>query len=226
MKTATCISCFGPRDPGSRSGKCWSCAHPPRPDRHCGDCDKKLGRHNRCGYCRSCFWVRLKSSPGFEERRLAGLAVANANPRLQALHAEHLAAFARTPAERARKSELAKQNLHRTVLSPQCRAVAHAPETVAKRTRARVEKMLGWCPPEYRDHYRHLNQKKKVPAATARQMTLDKIARDRSAMTPFERQLDAIRRGAGIVEVTPLRAAGPAYSLTGNGSAACVECAL
>jgi hypothetical protein len=199
---------------------CHPCRFPVRPQRFCG-CGAKIGRQNKTGRCRSCSWQNITAAPGFEQRRLDGLAIANADPQLKALHAAHISSFSRRPEERKRKSEMARRIMHRTVLSPQCRARAHSPETVAKRTRARVERILGWCPPEYRDHYRHLNQRKKFPAATARAMTLEKIEADRNKLSPFERQLDAIRRGAGIIEIHPIRRAEPMRSLVGCGTAEC-----
>lgn len=45
-------------------------------------------------------------------------------------------------------------------------------EYCTKASRSRLE----WCPPEYRDEYRHLTRKKQIPAPTARQIIEDLIA--------------------------------------------------
>jgi len=92
----------------------------------------------------------------------------------------------------------------RAALPPKIWAKRNKPETV-KRVRVRPPRtrvfLTDWCPPDLIDDARALM--KCVSMAEARRIIeADLAARERkrrAAMTPFERQMDAIRRGVGLV---------------------------
>jgi hypothetical protein len=76
---------------------------------------------------------------------------------------------------------------------------AHTPEAKARQRAAMpaavvkiTETRLRWCPPDKRDEYRLLVRRKRMTAAQARQIIMD-------SLTPFERQMNALRMGAKIV---------------------------
>jgi hypothetical protein len=70
-----------------------------------------------------------------------------------------------------------------------------------------TEMKLGWCPEQYRAEYRFLLQRH-VKAADAKQIILAKIS-------PFEKQMHALSRGASLIEKPILRKAAPDYTLGG-----------
>jgi hypothetical protein len=80
-------------------------------------------------------------------------------------------------------------------------------------TRERVEQQqasrekLAWCPPQYAGLNTEL-RRKRIPAAERRRVIADQAAADErarlAAMTPFERQMDRVRQGAGITECVPM----------------------
>lgn len=59
-----------------------------------------------------------------------------------------------------------------------------------------------WCPAELRGEYRKMC--KLMPGAEAKRIILDDLAaKERAriaALSPFERQMDAVRRGVGLVQ--------------------------
>lgn len=183
---ATCVSCGGHADPGSRSGMCRPCKFPPRPVRLC-ECGAKLGRPNKSGACRKCSLKVSLRNPAIEAKRLARLAVSNSDMELNRLRASFLIAEAKSPEGRARRAELRRQR-------------------------------LAWCPDNYRRFYQ-LKLRRGYRAAEAKQLTLERMREDLHSMSPFERQLEAIRRGAGIVEKFTPRATEPIYSQVGCASA-------
>lgn len=89
-----------------------------------------------------------------------------------------------------------------------------SPEALARHRQAverNRERVMGWCPVEYRAEYQTL--RKRVGAAAAKAQILAKLS-------PFERQLALVRSGkARIVEVSRIPARSVEQSLIGNASA-------
>lgn len=197
-KKVPCVSCDGLADRASRSGKCKACFYPPKAPRLC-DCGNKLGRDNSSGRCRACFVAHFLTDPEIAERRLSGTIASNKDPALARRRVAKILALSKTPEGRAARRERARAIVHRTILSPEAVAKAHTPEAEKARGLARTERLLGWCPAEYRDHYRCL-LRRHFRKAEAKARTLAKIAADRAAMSPFERQMAALRNGARLVE--------------------------
>jgi hypothetical protein len=129
--------------------------------------------------------------------------------------ASKIAFFQSNPDARRERAERGKRDFHRTLGTPQAKAAAIRPEIIAKRAKTYSDNRLAWCPEEKRDEYRHLLYVKQVGSAEAKRIVLASIARETAALTPFERQLQAIRNGAGIREVRPIRRAASTFSETG-----------
>lgn len=89
---------------------------------------------------------------------------------------------------------------------PEARAKYLASRPAAGRKRS--ETALAWCPAQYREDYRILTRSKAMSAAEAKAFILARL-------TPFERALHAVSRGAGIVIAQPLRRRDPDFTLGG-----------
>jgi hypothetical protein len=87
-------------------------------------------------------------------------------------------------------------------------------DSITPEQRARVGKKLteirlGWCPPELRPLYKKLVRNRIHSTADARRVIL-------ASLSPFERQMQAVRNGAGITFERPLPGKSYAYSLAGS----------
>jgi len=157
---------------------------------------------------------------------MCGLRLANADPIVKAKKADAARRRMKDPAYRARLVAQVVAAGHAARARPEFRKrlsemgriairKAHTPEALAKRiakrpeaTRKRTETMIGWCPPQYRDEYRRLSRQGNLRAADARRIIEGK-------MTPFERKLNAVRLGAGIVVTPPAVRRGYDYTMGG-----------
>ena len=88
-----------------------------------------------------------------------------------------------------------------------------------KAVESRLRTMLGWCPPEYLPLYRHLVYSKRMRAADARAIVQQQIKDDQAKMSPFDKQLQRVRRGEATIvrKFTPDIGTGP-YTLGGVAS--------
>ena len=112
----------------------------------------------------------------------------------RAIHIAHLNAR-KDPEKRARLNRgiwVARERL----TDPDVRAKFLAGRAAA--ARKRVDTLLAWCPHQHREEYYRLTQRKGMRAADARRVI-------EARMTPFERQMLALSRGAGLVE-RPMKA--------------------
>lgn len=156
--------------------------------------------------CRSCFFAALNRDPAHIAKRNAGIAARWAKPgerERQALICKRsVAKRDATPGMRDRYREIGKAS-RKHLSRPDVLAKTFAPETNARRTSSMIEARLGWCPPEYRDEYRALRSSRGITAPEARRMILDMIeakrAKAEKALSPFERQMRALERGAQLV---------------------------
>jgi hypothetical protein len=199
--TPTCSDCGkGLRSHGKakRCLPCHTAFRKPTP-KTCRDCGAPVGPCSR-GRCKPCaqHWVandpemirkradgvrRRFKDPAYRAKMTTIITAANERARQRPEHMAYL---------RARGQELA--------------ALMNSPEVMARRMAMRhevgakyTERFLGWCPPAYRDEYRRLRSGK--GAAVARRMIEEMIAARFAEMTPFERQLHALRNGARLVEM-------------------------
>lgn len=98
----------------------------------------------------------------------------------------------------------------------------HMPAAGAARRKAvesRLRTMLGWCPAEYLEQYRHLVYSKRVRAADARAIVEQQIKSDEANMSAFDKQLHRLRRGEATIvqKFTPKADTGP-FTLGGVAS--------
>lgn len=152
--------------------------------------------------CNPCQLARLNTDPGIAARRIAGMHVYYADPVIRAKAAAKMARNAAKGMENPANVAKQQANLQKA------RARLNDPDVLAKiaakrkdNGRKRSETVMAWCPPEYRDQYRHLTIAKKIKAAEARQMILAIAARN---MTPFEKMMEKVRNGAGIRTEPPM----------------------
>jgi len=200
MKRHACISCGKLRDEGSRSGLCRTCWTPPKPPERFCRCGTKLGRHNKSGLCKPCICYRNHVDPELSVKRIEGTRRSNADPVLRAKRAELCKIACNSVKERERRSELGKRSHSLTIHSQKAKEKAFSPESIALRSRARLATMAR-------------KREKATRLEAARKAALDRAA-ELEAMSPFERQLQAVRNGASIVERRDYRTE-PSMSLTG-----------
>lgn len=176
-------------------------------------CGNALRSRNRTGLCRSCRMKNLRADPAYEARRAEAFRRALAtNPELKARHVERsrasLAIWRNTP----EGLEKIRANARKATIA------SNEPAARAKRAQACSRTRTGWCPDDRRDDY--LKMRRDVGAAEAKRMILEDIAaveRKRlAAMTPHERAMDRVARGATLITKPVLRKADHAFTLAGN----------
>ena len=74
-----------------------------------------------------------------------------------------------------------------------------AGEARRKAVASRLKTMLGWCPAEYLEQYRHLVYVKRVRAAEARAIIEQQVKDDEANTPAFEKQLRRLRRGEATI---------------------------
>lgn len=185
-------------------------------------CGNPIGPKNRSGLCRSCVAKRNNANPAVVAARLAGIRRHHADPAVKAASAARLAGYYANMSdeERDRRREHGRR-MYREVLSqPEVRAKNRAPEVRKRAGEKRTATVLADIPPHLRDEYKRLVRTNNATAAEARRMVLEadaaKERRRLAAMTPFERQMDALARGATLTTKPVMRKADHAFSLTGS----------
>lgn len=185
--------------------------------RHCRHCSKQIGERSKTGLCNPCFNRDRNADPEFMAARKAAIQRKFQDPahreKMRKAMLRTVAKMNEDPAYRARLVERGKHLAATALRSPQ--SLAKIASLRAENGRKRSETVMAWCPPKYRDEYRFLTVSKRMKAADARQLILDKMAAE---MTPFERAMDRIRQGAGIVTVRPIRKADHPFTLGGVSS--------
>lgn len=204
----TCSDCGKGLSRETKGVKCRGCLYPPPQPRYCSCCETPISaRQNKSGLCRRCQLAAMQADPTATERRLSALRDVMKSPKIREKIKRNVLASRSKPGVRERYREIAKATYPLTLGSPQARAAAMAPETIAKRARTHSLNDMAWCPPEYLAEYRKLIGRK-VLAADARKIILAKL-------TPFERQMHALRNGARLIEKPILRKSAPDYTLGG-----------
>ena len=169
------------------------------------DCAKILSKWNKSGLCRRCALLRNHRDPEMNARRIAAMTVAINRPDVVARKSASVSkrrrqkmandpAFAEAQREHGRR--LGKSNIGNLAAPAGSEPRRRAGQTLSNRA-------LGWCPPEYREEYERLNHLMKVPSVEARAIIEEQIAKDKArreaGMSPFERQMDALRKGARLI---------------------------
>jgi hypothetical protein len=167
-------------------------------------------------FCSSCRMKVMRADPAMEARRVAAFRDRMANdPEFRAKHnaasAERLTKWRATEAGASFTNANSLANLER----------ANTPENTAKRIHAIRSHKLGWCPEERWDEYRKLARN--MPAAEARRIIEADLAAKEAArfkaLSPFERDMERIAKGARIVEQFTPRKADHGFSIVGSSMA-------
>lgn len=171
----------------------------------CGDCSARLSNITTSGYCRSCIRARFNKVPEMAAKRAEGRRRSMSDPlkyaRACALARSNIRKAMANPETRARFVEDGKRKAAKYY--PALLASVRDPEQRKAAGRRISEARLAWCPPEYRDTYRHLVNSKNCTAAEGRALITAQIAADKerelNALSPFERQMKALENGGKIV---------------------------
>jgi hypothetical protein len=176
----------------------------------CSDCAAPITRQSKTGRCRVCAMRACAKDPS----RLAKMSEAMkrkwADPEhrrkcSQAISAARRVKVATDPAF----AELMREKgriLAATRLGAEC---IRSGKPARKKIAASLSKhYMGWCPPDRREEYRKLRRNKRLPGAEAKRIIL-------ASLTPFERQMQAIRNGAALVAKPTIRARDYDYTLGG-----------
>lgn len=165
--------------------------------RTCTDCSSPISHVSR-GRCRSCAAKARYSDPA--ARRVMSEAKKRA---------------LLDPVKRERVSSTASTNLrqwHKTTTKDWS---AHH--------RARAATARSWCPVDRWDDYVALRRQRGVGAERAKAMIIDEMARAErkriAALSPFERDMERLRNGAGLVAAPDFRTSNPDFTIGGIASA-------
>ena len=162
--------------------------------RACIDCPSPISRKSTTGRCRRCANVAKNSTPEMRAKVRETQLKLWQTPERRAKIVDNLGAWRTTPEGARRHAEMNRQ-----------------------KGRKRTEALLAWCPQERLKRYCALRDRLGAPEAKRRVLAeIAQAERDRlAAMTPFERQLEAVRNGARVVEKVRVPGREYGFSLTG-----------
>lgn len=127
-----CSSCEKPLGRGTRGTLCRACKYPPRPDRFCAGCGKKIdAAQNESGYCRRCNCLRNHAGEA-NERRIEGLRRSAIDPVIRKKRGEAVRRYTHTPEGRRQRAETARKVWRLTVGSSLCVERGHTREARLK----------------------------------------------------------------------------------------------
>jgi hypothetical protein len=178
--------------------------------RTCSDCPSPITAQSRTGRCRRCAASIIARSPEHIAKRSASYTrrlltdPAFRAKKAREIHARNMAAR-RDPEKAARLLAVIHKN-REGLATPQAKAKWLAGRAAAGRKRH--ETVMAWCPPEYRAEYRFLRLTKKLLAREAKAVIL-------AQLTPFERQMQAVRMGARLINKPVFRRPDYDYTLGG-----------
>lgn len=197
----------------------------------CSECPNPIGKASKSGRCKPCAMRLLHSDPAYTERRNKATAEANRLPEARAKRKATMKDRYKDPAARQKMSDAcraafnadpAKAEARRAIASNSLRRF-HAAGDFDWSTwhRQRRAQAFAWLPAELVEDYRTLRIK--VGAKEARRMMEAQIAATErariNAMSPFERDMERLRNGAGLVAAPDFRTPDPAFTLGGISSA-------
>lgn len=132
-------------------------------------------------HCRRCVAKHISSDPAIAERRREGARRKAQEPEYRAKLVERAIANGAKVREQRGREWLVNT-------ARKMREIANQPEHIATRRskdkqagEARTNTVLWWCPPEYRDRYRHLVNTKKLKGVDARAIIEAQMAHDANA---------------------------------------------
>lgn len=174
----------------------------------CSDCPSPISTQNRTGRCRMCALARTNSCPEIRTRKAAANRRKMKDPAYRAKTIRNVIIAGKQARQDPAFVELLRENARRNVIlawTPEARA-----KWLATRKRAaqlRTAKMLPWCPPEHLEEYRRLRARQ--GGVRAKETILAKL-------TPFDRQMQALRAGANLVATPGRPQARYDYTLAGG----------
>ncbi len=165
----------------------------------CSVCGIEISYRSVSGMCKPHFLRHLNTDPAMKARQNEGVrAWAKNNP--DAVSRRSLKIWSKRRSNPEGMAALAERM--RTV----CQPAACTPESIARRDNAKRALSISraknpWCPDEYRPEYRNLVKYKNFTGAEARaiieaQMAADAAKAKLVTLSPFERQMLALERGA------------------------------
>lgn len=145
--------------------------------RFCSACPSPICAPNKSGLCRKCSNAKTNSDPEIRARRAKTCAALYDDPAYATRHREAVAKGVRAlgPAHIEKLRQSGRTVGTANLTSPEVQERTHSPECREVRRLARIETMLGWCPPERRDEYRHLVYFKRLSSAEARRIIESEI---------------------------------------------------
>lgn len=171
--------------------------------RTCSDCEKPIATRAKGTRCLTCFNKARAAKP--KNCSVCGIALnARQNKsgmcRTHALHAAVARKRVEDPSFVEKMRELGRATVYQNLLSPEARARSRP--AMAEVGKLRTERMLGWCPVEYRDEYRRLMRGGHNSARQAKAQILKQIGADRLArLTTFDNlpaAVDYLRRYTAV----------------------------
>lgn len=197
----------------------------------CSECPNTIGKASKSGRCKSCAMKVLHSDPEFAARRNAATAKANRSPEARAKRSARAAEFYSNPSNRKAHAEACRAALfgnperleRRRKMGADVFRAFHARKDFDWSTWHRERRALefAWLPKELTEEYRSLRNK--VGAEQAKAMILDDLARAErkrlAALSPFERDMERLRNGAGLVAAPDFRTSNPDFTIGGIASA-------
>jgi hypothetical protein len=169
--------------------------------RVCG-CGNPVSNKAKSGLCRPCFMARLHSDPERGKKVSEGIRKWLENPDNRA---RHRAAAKRAGITKRMNPEFRAKaaKTMREIAQPICVATGlNMRRDWRKMRKLALEARWAWCPPEYRDAYRAIRDKG-ILAGEAKRILAEQIKADLAKLSPFERQMRALERGASLVANDP-----------------------
>lgn len=185
-------------------------------------CGTGLGSKNTTGMCRACRGRAQFADPSFKTKQKIAVAEFNKRPEVRAARSARLVERNRnlSEAEKQRQRENGRMIAQKYLMTPEGKAISNSPEARRKKGATITATRYADIPAHLRDEVRRLNRQQHIPAAEARRMVLDQAEhaerRRIAALTPFERDMERIAKGAAIVEQFTPRKAEHAFSIVGS----------
>jgi hypothetical protein len=163
------------------------------------ECGASVCNKSKSGLCRPCFMVRLNGDPNKGAKIGAAVREWLKDPANKARHTAGSRRAAITkrndPELKARLAKIMREKVQPISIATGANVRGRDYCAMSKLA---VEARMAWCPPEYRDQYRAITAKG-IVAQEARRIIAAQIKADIAALSPFERQMRALEKGAALI---------------------------
>lgn len=187
-------------------------------NRSCSDCGKQITAQSKSGRCRACGLRHNLSDPEVNARRIANMTKTWAQPeQREKRRIRSREAIRRKIEADPGFAEMKRQQGKRLAASragTDGRPAGHESRIRAGKSISKTR--MGWCPEEWRPQYNDLIRRKGLKRAQAKAIIEDEIRRAEQAKSPFERQMEALKNGAQLIEKPVLRSRDYEFSLHGG----------